>query len=53
MDFAQIIAEQCLTESQTDPRLEWSFKTLRQIFGRTCIKLRQFPGDRNAYANMK
>ncbi|ETN78619.1 hypothetical protein RB195_007185 [Necator americanus] len=26
-DFARIIAEQCLTEAQSDPRLEWSFKS--------------------------
>ncbi|KIH62668.1 Ion channel [Ancylostoma duodenale] len=26
-DFAQLIAEQCLTQAQADPRLEWSFKS--------------------------
>ncbi|CAJ0594542.1 unnamed protein product [Cylicocyclus nassatus] len=26
-DFARIIAEQCLTDAQADPRLEWSFKS--------------------------
>nr|CDJ91891.1 Ion transport 2 domain containing protein [Haemonchus contortus] len=26
-DFARVIAETCLTEPRSDPRLEWSFKT--------------------------
>ncbi|KAK5972961.1 Ion channel, partial [Trichostrongylus colubriformis] len=26
-DFARVIAETCLTETRSDPRLEWSFKT--------------------------